>query len=111
MKPSPIALSFFSGAMGLDLGIERAGFDIRLACEFDKYCRQTIALNKPDLPLVEDVNLQTAETVLKTAGLPKGAEIDLIFGGPPCQAFSTAGKRNGFKDKVIRRAAGGSLPN
>ena len=47
-KNKPIALSFFSGAMGLDLGIERAGFDIRLACEVDKYCRQTIVLNKPN---------------------------------------------------------------
>src|SRR5690554_1398249 len=36
----PIALSFFSGAMGLDLGIEKAGFHVRLACEVDKYCRQ-----------------------------------------------------------------------
>ena len=50
MKNKPIALSFFSGAMGLDQGIESAGFDIRLVCEFDKYCRQTIALNKPLIP-------------------------------------------------------------
>src|SRR5689334_3478262 len=50
-KPSskPIALSFFSGAMGLDQGIEKAGFEIRLACEVDKYCRQTIELNRPDI--------------------------------------------------------------
>ena len=40
-KNKPIALSFFSGAMGLDIGIEKAGFDVRLACEIDKYCRQT----------------------------------------------------------------------
>jgi DNA (cytosine-5)-methyltransferase 1 len=51
-KSGPVALSFFSGAMGLDLGMERAGFDIRLACEFDKYCRQTIALNRPDTALL-----------------------------------------------------------
>src|SRR5690625_8034461 len=42
----PIALSFFSGAMGLDVGIEKAGFHVRLACEVDKYCRQTRALNR-----------------------------------------------------------------
>ena len=41
----PIVLSFFSGAMGLDQGLEEVGFDIRLACEIDKYCRQTIELN------------------------------------------------------------------
>ena len=34
----PLALSFFSGAMGLDLGVEKAGFEVRLACEFDKFC-------------------------------------------------------------------------
>lgn len=39
----PVALSFFSGAMGLDLGLETAGFDVRLACEIDRFCRQTIS--------------------------------------------------------------------
>lgn len=95
---SPIALSFFSGAMGLDLGIERAGFDIRLACEVDKYCRQTIALNKPDMALIGDINNYSADDVLHYAGLTRNDDVDLIMGGPPCQAFSTAGKRNGFND-------------
>lgn len=94
----PLALSFFSGAMGLDLGIERAGFDIRLACEVDKYCRQTIALNKPDMALIGDINDYSAEEVLSYAGLSKADDVDLIMGGPPCQAFSTAGKRNAFND-------------
>jgi len=97
-KNKPIALSFFSGAMGLDLGIERAGFDVRLACEVDKYCRQTIALNRPDMALIGDINRYSAAEVLAYAGLSKGDDIDLIIGGPPCQAFSTAGKRNAFKD-------------
>lgn len=97
-KNKPIVLSFFSGAMGLDLGIERAGFDIRLACEIDKYCRQTIALNKPDMALIGDINHYSAAEVLAYAGLTKNDEVDLIVGGPPCQAFSTAGRRNGFND-------------
>ena len=94
----PIALSFFSGAMGLDLGVEKAGFDIRLACEIDKYCRQTIALNKPNTTLLTDINEYSAADIRTAAGLNNNEEIDLIMGGPPCQAFSTAGKRNGFND-------------
>ena len=46
------ALSFFSGAMGLDLGLEKAGLPILLACEVDKACRQTIQKNRPDLALL-----------------------------------------------------------
>jgi len=94
----PIALSFFSGAMGLDLGIEKAGFDIRLACEIDKYCRQTITLNRPNMALLSDINDYSASDILKNAGLSKNDDIDLIMGGPPCQAFSTAGKRKAFND-------------
>jgi DNA (cytosine-5)-methyltransferase 1 len=94
----PLALSFFSGAMGLDLGIEKAGFDIRLACEIDKFCRQTIALNKPNTALLTDINNYSADDIRREAGLGKDQEIDLVVGGPPCQAFSTAGKRKGFQD-------------
>ncbi|ATG77020.1 DNA cytosine methyltransferase [Pseudoalteromonas sp. 1_2015MBL_MicDiv] len=94
----PIALSFFSGAMGLDLGIEKSGFDIRLACEIDKFCRQTIAINKPNSALLTDINNYSAKDIRKEAGLTEKDDIDLIMGGPPCQAFSTAGKRKGFND-------------
>jgi DNA (cytosine-5)-methyltransferase 1 len=94
----PIALSFFSGAMGLDIGIEKAGFDILLACEWDKYCRQTIEKNLPEIALLSDINVYSASDIRKAAGLRAKDDIDLIMGGPPCQAFSTAGKRKGFND-------------
>lgn len=93
-----IALSFFSGAMGLDLGIEKSGFEIVLACENNKYCRQTIALNRPNTALIGDINNYQPEDILAAAKLTAKDDIDLIIGGPPCQAFSTAGKRRSFDD-------------
>lgn len=97
-KNKPIALSFFSGAMGLDLGLEKAGFQIRLTCEFDKYCRQTIELNRPETALLKDINDYSVKQILEYAQVNKKTDIDLIAGGPPCQAFSTAGNRKGFND-------------
>lgn len=99
VSDKPIAISFFSGAMGLDIGIERAGFDLRLACEVDKFCRQTISLNRPKSALLGDINNYSKEDILRSAGLGEKDEISLIVGGPPCQAFSTAGKRKAFQDE------------
>jgi DNA (cytosine-5)-methyltransferase 1 len=87
------ALSFFSGAMGMDIGLEKAGIDVILACESEKFIRETIKLNRPNLKVLEDINNYSANDIRKSAGLRKNEKIDLIVGGPPCQAFSTAGKR------------------
>lgn len=95
----PRALSFFSGAMGLDQGLERAGFEVILACEIDKHCRQTITFNRPDLPLLSDVWKYSAREIRQAAGLRADEEIELVAGGPPCQAFSTAGARKSFADE------------
>jgi DNA (cytosine-5)-methyltransferase 1 len=94
-----IALSFFSGAMGLDLGLEQAGIHTRLVCEYDKWCQQTINTNRPNLPLISDIWNYDAKLIRKAAGLRHNQTIDLVHGGPPCQAFSTAGTRKSFEDQ------------
>lgn len=96
--PDLKALSFFSGAMGLDLGLEKAGIHVLLACEVDKHCRRTIEMNRPDLALLGDIWQYSAADIRAAAGLSATDDIDVMVGGPPCQAFSTAGARRGFKD-------------
>ena len=96
--PNIVALSFFSGAMGLDIGMANGGISALLACEFNKYCRMTISKNNPNIGLIGDINNYSAEEILEFANLPKDKHIDVIFGGPPCQAFSTAGARRALDD-------------
>ena len=89
-------VSFFSGALGLDLGLEKAGLVPLLYCENNKYCQQTIKINKPEIPLIDDIKKYHADDILN---IVKSKNIDLVVGGPPCQAFSTAGARKSFEDK------------
>lgn len=93
------ALSFFSGAMGLDIGLEQAGIETLLACEVDKAARATIARNRPDTALIGDIREYSASEIRRVAGLSEDEEVDLVVGGPPCQAFSSAGRRQGFNDE------------
>lgn len=96
--PDIVALSFFSGAMGLDIGMKNVGISALLACEFNKFCRMTIAANEPEIALMGDINDYSAKDILRLAKVPEGRKVDIMFGGPPCQAFSTAGARRGLED-------------
>lgn len=90
-------ISLFSGAMGLDLGIEKAGFKIRVCVEKDKWAAQTIRANT-SIPVIErDINEVPTDEILAAAGIGR-QDVTLVIGGPPCQAFSTAGKQKGFAD-------------
>ena len=97
-KPGIVALSFFSGALGLDLGMEAAGIEPLLYCENDRKCRMTIQAMRPQGALIGDINQYSATEILRMAGLESDAKVDVMFGGPPCQAFSTAGARRAFDD-------------
>lgn len=86
-------ISLFSGCGGLDLGFERAGFDIPVANEFDKTIWETFKVNHPKTHLIEgDVRQIEADEIAA------GMEIDGIIGGPPCQSWSEAGALRGIQD-------------
>ncbi|MEV6411148.1 DNA cytosine methyltransferase [Kribbella sp. NPDC051718] len=91
-------VSVFSGAMGLDLGLEAAGFDIRMAADNMDAAARTAGVNRPDLPFfADDARALDAKKIYELSGLGAG-EVDLLAGGPPCQSFSTAGRRRGMDD-------------
>ncbi|WP_170866902.1 DNA cytosine methyltransferase [Nocardioides lianchengensis] len=88
----------FSGAMGLDLGLESAGFDLRFAADNMPAAVKTARKNRPGLPFFAgDVAELAADDICRESGLAAG-EVDLLAGGPPCQSFSTAGRRRGLDD-------------
>ena len=89
-------ISFFSGAMGLDLGLEQAGLNIKICQDFDESCVKTIEANGKNAVLGDIRNIKP-EDILNETGLKQG-EPFLVCGGPPCQPFSTAGKRLGIND-------------
>lgn len=93
------AVSLFSGAGGMDIGFEAAGIKPILCVEIDPACCETLRLNMPKTDIWEtDVSKVSGEQILKRIGLKKG-ELDVLYGGPPCQSFSLAGKRGGLNDE------------
>ena len=95
--PELVGLSFFSGAGGLDLGLERAGIRMLLQSENNLQARMSIDHNWPDAALVGDIQSLNGAKVREMARI-QDADIHIMAGGPPCQAFSTAGARRAFND-------------
>lgn len=92
-------ISLFTGAMGLDLGFEQAGFCIRVAVDKDKYAVATIKANRAEIPVIQD-NLAkvSAARILEEARLER-AEATVLVGATPCEPFSTIGKRMSVEDE------------
>lgn len=89
--------SFFSGAMGLDLGFEQAGLAPTLANEIDKNCCETIRANRPGVRLVdENISNLTADQLRASRNFE--GDVYMMVGGPPCQSFSSGGKRTSLSD-------------
>lgn len=98
------AISLFTGAGGLDLGFEAAGFETVACVERDQTARATLLHNRPEWNLLTetDVHRVTGDDLLAPSGL-KPRNIDVLIGGPPCQPFSKAALWNsggtlGMKD-------------
>ncbi|MFZ6845538.1 DNA cytosine methyltransferase [Undibacterium sp. RuTC16W] len=102
-KKGLVALSLFSGGGGLDLGFSAAGYSICCSSDIDTFSCDTLELNagkkfyKHAYSIPTDIRDISADSLLSKSNVDK-SEIDIVLGGPPCQAFSIFGKRKGLED-------------
>jgi DNA (cytosine-5)-methyltransferase 1 len=91
-------ISLFSGGMGLDLGLEMAGFEVAICVENDKEAIKTIKHNRPELPFFDRSIVDVTGKEIKKEAKFGRKRVPLVAGGPPCQAFSVFGNRLGLED-------------
>lgn len=94
MTAHGVAISLFSGAGGLDLGAERAGYEVRAAVEWERDAAATMEKNFSHLvaPVIRrDIMTTPTREILRAAGLAAGQRPELLIGGPPCTPFSKSG--------------------
>lgn len=99
----PQAISLFSGAGGMDIGVKQAGFEIKGCIEFDPFACETLRTNikknnESTVVFETDIRQLSPETVADHLAIKKH-HLSLLFGGPPCQAFSLAGKQLSLDDE------------
>jgi DNA (cytosine-5)-methyltransferase 1 len=99
-------MGLFSGAGGLDIGLQAAGFRIALAVERDTVCCETLRANHTWKVVEKELEDTTPQALLKAAKLRK-RQVDLISAGPPCQPFSKSANwsPNGLRRLRDPRAA------
>ncbi len=85
----PTVGSLFTGVGGLDLGLERAGMEVRWQVEIEPFCNRVLAKHWPAVARYGDIRGLTGNELER---------VDLVCGGYPCQPFSQAGKRGGESD-------------
>lgn len=97
----PTAVSLFSGCGGLCEGVRLAGFDVVAAAEWDRFAVETYKFNFPDVPLFDDdvkffrrpKAKRWQDRAEEFSALDEG-QVDMVFGGPPCQGYSQIGPRD-----------------
>ncbi len=104
-----IGVSLFTGAGGLDIGMERAGFVPRFVTDWDDSCLETLRLNKEarivvnagDATFLQEAEIRRADVCElsgRTVANRIRRRIDCVYGGPPCQSFSSSGKMGSISD-------------
>jgi DNA (cytosine-5)-methyltransferase 1 len=90
----PIAVDLFAGAGGMTLGFEQAGFDVLASVEIDPIHCATHEYNFPFWTVLCRSVTEISGEEIRTLSTIGDREIDVVFGGPPCQGFSLIGKRS-----------------
>jgi DNA (cytosine-5)-methyltransferase 1 len=87
----PKVISLFSGAGGLDYGLEAAGFSFGAGVEMDSDCVTTLSESRPNWPVLCRSIFEVSTGELLELARAKKRQVDLVAGGPPCQPFSKSG--------------------
>jgi len=89
-----IAVDLFSGAGGTTSGLKKAGIKVAVAVEIDKWAAQTYRHNNPEVVLFEaDIRDISGKEIIDNISL-KSSDKLLLVACPPCQGFSTIGKKD-----------------